>query len=129
MYKDFDKWNEIKKMVDIRAEKFYFHEGEIWCCSIGLNIADESCGKGVTFRRPVLILKKLSKTTFIGIPLSTKSKFGTWFTAVKVNNTLQCFLLYQIRMFSINRFQRRLAALNPNELIYIKTKLRNLLSL
>lgn len=50
--------------------------------SVGLNIAMESCGKGKTLRRPVLIYKKLSGNLFIGLPLTSKEKTGTWFTDI-----------------------------------------------
>jgi len=85
MQKDFDKWNLQKKQLDIRDDRFFFKEGEVWWCAVGLNIGSESCGKGDTFRRPVLILKKLSSTAFIGIPFSSQPKSGSWFTEVMVN--------------------------------------------
>jgi len=72
--------------------------------SVGLNIKTESCGKRVKFRRPVLILRKLSRTAFIGILLSTKKKEGSWFCDITVLGKKEYVLLYQIRMFSTNRF-------------------------
>ena len=74
MLKDFDKWNTQKKELDIRKEEFFFKDGEIWWCSVGVNIGSESCGKGETFRRPVLVLRKLSSTAFIGIPFLRSQK-------------------------------------------------------
>ena len=129
MFKDFDKWNEKKKLLETSDLKLYFHEGEIWWCSIGINIAKESCGKGHTFRRPILILKKLSPTTFIGIPLSTQPKHGSWFQMVKVFGINRYALLYQIRMFSTNRFQRRMTAVNKDDFIKVRQKLETLLEL
>ncbi|MDD5721345.1 MAG: hypothetical protein PHT16_02780 [Candidatus Pacebacteria bacterium] len=78
MEKDFDKWNEIKKELDVKEQKFFFKEGEIWWMSVGLNVAKESCGKGIIFRRPVLILRKLSSDSFIGLPLTSKKKIGSF---------------------------------------------------
>lgn len=127
MEKDFDGWNEKKKELDQRREKFFFKDGEIWWCSVGLNIGSESCGKGNTFRRPVLVLRKLSATQFIGIPLSTQPKKGSWFTSVVVNGVSQYVLLYQIRMFNVNRFQRRFASLEEVDFIHVKQKLEALL--
>ena len=70
MEKDFDKWNLKKKELENSSEKFFFKTGEIWWCSVGLNVKTESCGKGEDYQRPVLILRKLSQENFIGIPLS-----------------------------------------------------------
>lgn len=129
MQKDFDKWNSIKKELENKQQKFFFKEGEIWWMSVGVNVGNESCGKGEIFRRPVLILRKLSSNNFIGVPLSTKNKIGNWFTNVSVNNENIIVLLYQIRMFSINRFQRRLSSLDDNDFKNVKEKLKLLLEL
>ena len=129
MQKDFDTWNEKKKKLEKRSKKFFFHTGEIWWCSIGLNIASESCGKGSDYRRPVLVLKKLSGTSFIGVPLSTQKKEGTWFIDIIVHGEKKYALLYQIRMFSTNRLQRRLATLDDGDFSRIKEKLKALLEL
>lgn len=129
MEKDFDKWNKQKKELERNSKKFLFNEGEIWWCSVGLNIANESCGKGEKHQRPVLVLKKLSSNSFIGIPLSTQEKIGSWFVDITVHNEKRFVLLYQIRMFSTNRFQRRLATLDDNDFNKIKEKLGALLEL
>ena len=129
MYKDFDKWNEKKKLLDKKDINFFFKESEVWWCSVGINVAVESCGKGNTFRRPILILKKLSNYAFIGIPLSTQSKFGSWFTFVSILGLKRCALLYQVRMVSANRLQRRITALDSEDFALVKQKLEKLLEL
>jgi mRNA interferase MazF len=129
MDKDFNRWNEQKKVLEQRQDKVLFKEGEIWWCAIGLNIGNESCGKGETFRRPILILKKLSGSQCIGIPLSTQKKVGSWFTEILVQNRIQYILLYQIRMFSVYRFQRRITVLETSDFMQVKRKLEALLEL
>lgn len=129
MEKDFDKWNEQKKLLEKTEQKLLFKQGEVWWCSVGVNIADEACGKGDIFGRPVLVLKKLSRKNCIGIPLSTKRKTGTWFIDVSVRGETVSALLYQIRMFSSHRFQRRLTTLDIADLDRVKEKLEALLGL
>jgi mRNA interferase MazF len=129
MEKDFDKWNEDKKVLDNMDKKYLFRTADIWWCSIGLNIAEESCGKGETFRRPVLILKKLSNKSFIGIPLSSQKKEGSWFCDISILNEIQYVLLYQIKMLSVNRLQRRLTTLDDKDFSRVKEKLQSLLEL
>lgn len=127
--KEYDTWNTTKKALAKREEKFFFKTGDIWWCSVGLNIGTESYGKGGTFRRPVLVIRKLSKTSFIGIPLSTRKKVGTWFCDISIFGKTQYVLLYQIRMFSVNRLQRRLTALDDKDFSRVKQKLEALLEL
>lgn len=129
MKKDFDNWNNQKKILDKTEQKFLFKQGEVWWCSVGVNIADESCGKGDIFSRPVLILKKLSGGSYIGIPLSTKRKAGSWFVDVNIHGEIVAALIYQIRMFSANRFQRRLTTLDIVDFTRVKEKLEALLEL
>jgi len=129
MEKDFDKWNLKKKGLKKISKKFLFKTGDIWWCSVGLNIKTESCGKGEDYQRPVLVLRKLSGESFVGIPLSTKKKEDTWFCGITVHGEKRYALLYQVRMFSTNRFQRRLASLDDADFKRIKEKLKALLEL
>ena len=129
MQKDFDKWNDIKKEIENTDKKVLFNEWEIWWCCLGLNIRQESCWKWDNFRRPVLIFKKLSSTAFIWIPLSSKVKKWSWFVNYLQNWDECTALLYQIRMFDINRFQRRIWQLDSNDFWTIKKRLKSLLNL
>jgi mRNA interferase MazF len=129
MEKDFDRWNEQKKLLNTKNEKFFFKEGEIWWCSIGMNVGAESYGKGQTFNRPVLVLKKLSEKSFIGIPLSSKIKQGSWFIDITLPEGKRTALLYQIRMLSTNRFQWHIDTLESEEFMQVKQKLKQLLEL
>jgi mRNA interferase MazF len=81
--KDFDAWNRVKRKLDsiqlvpqFRNGEMQldpkFHAREIWWCRIGINVGAEICGKGPAFTRPVLIIKKASTTTFVGLTLTTK---------------------------------------------------------
>lgn len=73
MQKDFDRWNKIKKHLDASTNRFY-RIREIWWCNLGLNIGNEQNGNSQNFQRPVLILKSLSKTTCVIVPLTTSIK-------------------------------------------------------
>src|SRR5579864_8524776 len=57
MPKNFDAWNEQKKVADGReiASDFFFHERELWWCALGANMGVEADGKHDLFERPVLI--------------------------------------------------------------------------
>lgn len=70
--KDFDRWNVIKKQTDNKEVNIYFRERQIWWCKVGVNIGHEEDGKGEEFARPVLVLKKYSRHTFLGLLLTSK---------------------------------------------------------
>ena len=76
MQKDFDKWNSLKKQIDAKDDKdrLFFRDGEVWWINIGLNIGFEVNGKDDQFMRPVLILKKYNKYSFLALPLTTVKK-------------------------------------------------------
>ena len=95
----------------------------------GFKCGKESCGKGIIFRRPVLVLKKLSSDTFIGLPLSSKEKTGSWFIDITLSGEKRFVLLYQIRMFSTNRFESRFATIDDNDFKKVKEKFEFLLKL
>ena len=69
--KNFDTWNELKKEIDERENIIQFKEREIYWARIGENVGFEQNGKGAELSRPVLIVKKLNKQLFFGVPLST----------------------------------------------------------
>ncbi len=123
----YDNWNSKKKEIASQKSDIVFSEGDIWWCSVGINIGTEVFGKGENFRRPVLVLRKLSHETCIGIPLTSKEKIGTWFQEITFNNQRNWAMLYQVRMIHSNRFQRRLAVVDHASLVSVKEKLQQLL--
>ena len=81
--KIYDEWNEIKKKLQAKDRLEYFKERQIWWSSIGQNLGSETYGKGKTFTRPVLVFKKLSGNAFLGLPMTTKAKFGSWYVTIR----------------------------------------------
>ena len=69
--KHFDKWNRLKTNLHNDAKLPKIDEGDIWWCSVGENVGVEINGKSDFFSRPVLVLKKLSRYGFLGIPLTS----------------------------------------------------------
>lgn len=131
MQKDFDKWNEKKKNVDLStdSDKIYFKEGQIWWCSFGLNIGSESYGKGENFRRPILVVKKLSSDLCIALPLTSKEKNGSWFLDITLQGEKRWVMLYQIKMLDKKRFYLKIGELDNKDFNRVKEKLESLLEL
>lgn len=125
----FDKWNELKKEIHNKnTDNIYFKESEIWWGSMWKNIKSESFWKWDSFRRPVLIFKKLSSDICIVIPLSSKNKTWTWFCDCDLQWIRRTALLYQIKMVHKNRFQRKIWELDELDFETIKKKLGKLLN-
>lgn len=130
MNKQFENWNKLKQIIDNKnTENIFFKEWDIWRISLWQNIKSESNWKWENFRRPILVLKKLSKDTCIIIPLSTKEKTWTWFYWYNLHWEKYTALLYQIRMINKNRFQRKIWELDEIDFSQIKKRLRSLLNI
>ncbi len=99
----FDKWNELKKKLNKKKKELKFRSRDIFFMSIGKNIGYEQHGKGKEFIRPVLILRKLSKETFLGIPLTSKEKVGNYYFSFKHRGKKSTAMFNQIRVFDIKR--------------------------
>ena len=129
MQKDFDRWNKRKKELHVIKNDLLFKEGEIWWCSIGLNIGEEVYGKGSRFRRPVLILKKLSHNSCVVMPTTTQPHIGTWYHHLNIGKIDRWVMLNQIRFISANRLYVRESILLPGDFTQVKKSIAGLLGL
>ena len=126
--KRFTKWILIK----IERDNFsyappHFNEREIWWCYVGENIGIEICGKGEEFKRPVLIIRKLDRYSFIGIPLTRTIRFGSWYESITVNNISNSVILSQIRHFDYRRMHSKILTLPNEDFLRIKKRLHQLI--
>ncbi len=125
----FNIWNQQKQKLDANKRRLLFKEGEIWWCSLGINVGEEVFGKGKNFTRPVVILKKLSSNTCVVLPLSTKIHLGEWYYTLEMNNSKRSVLLHQIRSISANRLYARQSGIPEEDFIKIKKSTAQLLGL
>ena len=113
--KDFESWNKEKQKIEKKERKLYIKEREIWWCSLGVNIGSELDGKNDSYERPVLVIKILSKGTFLTLPLTTKGKVDRDHVQIKTDKVISFVSLSQVRVVSIKRFSRKVDTL-PKEL-------------
>jgi mRNA interferase MazF len=99
-----------------------FKEGEIWWCSMGMNIGREIFGKGKDFSRPVVIFKKIGGDSFLAIPLTKQLKNGSWYVPILYENIERRALLAQIRILDQRRLIRKMGALSDGNVEELKTK-------
>lgn len=123
-------WFELKQKLDSKdPHPPYFNEGEVWWCSVGANIGTEVNGKSELFTRPVIILRKLSIDSFIGIPMTSKIKVGSWYVSITLNGSSSTANLAQIKTFSYRRLSTKYGQLDMDSFLYIKAGLKELLNL
>lgn len=104
-----DEWNEIKKNINSSPSNKFPKEGEVWMCSLGLNVGYEQNGMGDSFLRPVLILKRINNQIFWCIPLSTKQKtIDFYYNFTDPNGNKVSAIFAQIKTQSPKRFRRKM---------------------
>jgi mRNA interferase MazF len=128
--KQFDKWNEVKKLVDNRENIINYKEREIYWARIGENVGFEQNGKGNEFSRPVLVVKKLNKHLFFGVPLSTSIKRGSYFYQFTfLPNKISTALLVQAKVYDMKRVDKKLGMIHKDDFEKLKHGLKKLLDL
>lgn len=121
MFRKFIEWIKLKQKIHFESSgPSLYKDGDIWWCALGENVGIEINGKGENFSRPVLVYKKLSKNGFMGIPLSTKIKQGTWYVSVFFHEETHSVNLSQARVFSVSRLYSKMGELDENQ--YKKVK-------
>ncbi|NOQ30142.1 MAG: type II toxin-antitoxin system PemK/MazF family toxin [Helicobacteraceae bacterium] len=126
--KQYNEWNEVKKDLDSKDNKVFFKERDIFWLKVGENIGYEQNGKGEKFQRPVLVVRKYTNDMFLGVPLSTTLREGSFFFQFKfLENKISTALLVQNRLFSTKRFMKKIGKINEKDFISIKEKLKSLI--
>ncbi|MET0154783.1 MAG: type II toxin-antitoxin system PemK/MazF family toxin, partial [Rickettsiales bacterium] len=114
--KNFEEWNARKRELDAKKEPRSFKEGDVWWCSIGLNVGYEIFGKSAEYTRPVLILRKYTYSTFFALPLSTKRKKRPSYRDFEFNEIEGSVILDQGRTLDGRRLLRRMGQVPKNSL-------------
>ena len=127
---EYDKWNGLKKQLTHKNKIINFYEGNIYFMSIGKNIGHEIYGKDQLFLRPVLVYKKLTKTTFLGIPLTSQNKEGSYFFKFSYKkDKISIALLHQIRVYDIRRSEYLSGKINKNTKKNLETKMQEFMKI
>lgn len=121
-FKDFDRWNNVKKRIDQRIvdESVFYHEREIWWCSLGLNIGIESNGKNELFERPVLILKVFNKDMIWCLSVGSTLKESPYYHKVSIDELDRSVMVTQFKTIDSKRLLRKLASIDEGDFEEIK---------
>ena len=121
MKKDFEKWHKKKTDIDNSSKRLFFHEREIWWCSLGVNVGFEQDGKGEEFTRPVLIFKKFNNEVFWALPISTRIKKGKFYQTVNLNDGLpRVVIISQLRLVDAKRLIDKVGVISKNNYLDIQ---------
>ena len=128
---NYDEWNEVKKETSIKNIKIGIKPREIFWVKIGQNIGSEEYGKGKNFTRPVIIIRKLTKELFIGIPTTTTLKTNDYFHQFKYHSKKDgdievSAMILQFKVFSTKRLTNRIGMINKDDFDKILEKSRKL---
>ena len=120
--KDYDGWNNLKKKIDTDVDSPFFYEGEIWWCSLGVNIGVEIDGKEGLFNRPVLIIKKINLQSAWVAPLT--STFKNHLYIYPLTTITSNISLSQMRSISSKRLSRRVVRISMKEYVHIIIRIK-----
>jgi hypothetical protein len=127
---NFDKWNTLKKKIQNEKKYIHFKTGEIYFINIGQNIGYEVYGKGNFFLRPVLIYKKLSRYSFLGIPLTSKKKEGSYFYNFSYKkDTISTAIFSQMRVFDAKRLAYHSGHIKKEDFENLEKKLKDFINI
>jgi mRNA interferase MazF len=127
MEKDFDTWNHRKTFINNGITTKQCHAGQVWITSVGVNIGAEIDGKNNNFSRPVLVLKRCNRDTFIGVPLTKTLKLSNnWYISCNLQGISGSINLSQIRLFDQKRLMRLVESFSKEELDRILKLVRSI---
>ena len=116
MEKDFFGWAGIKQKVHERKQPPYFAEGQIWWCSLGLNVGTEQDGKGEDFVRPVVVLTKFNEHSCVVVPLTGRERRGRYYLSLgTVTGRPSSAILSQLRLIDSRRLANKIGWISKEE--------------
>ena len=116
----FQEWFKLKFALWNKQSNIVFKQGDVWWCSLGMNLGEEIFGKGLKFTRPVLVFRKFTSNSFLGLPLTTKGKEGSWYVDITIHGKKNWVILNQARILDKKRLTNRIAALDDYDLRKVK---------
>lgn len=128
MQKDFDGWNQRKKIIHAKNTNKRYHERDIWWCSLGINVGFEEEGTGMFGERPVLILKGFSEQVCLVIPLTTSKKKNPYHIPVGTVDGKEAFaIISQLRLVDTKRFVNKVSMVDKGVFEAIRKAVKDMI--
>lgn len=129
MEKDFNRWNEVKKLTNIREVVVEAHERELWWVSLGLNIGVEIDGKNEKYERPVIVIKKFNNEMLWVLPTTAQIKSRKFHELFTFNQEEYFVALTQIRTISTKRLLRKSGMISKEDFSRVIKRLKEYLKM
>ena len=114
------EWCGLKVVLWNKQSKAIFKQGDIWWCGLGMNLGEEMFGKGNKFRRPVLVFRKFTSNSFLGLPITKQEKQGSWYVEITIHGEKRWIMLNQARILDKKRLTNRIGALDNTDFRKVK---------
>jgi len=125
--KNFDEWNIVKKNIDTDFSKFY-KERDVWWSYVGVNVGNEQDGDKENFRRPVLIVKGISRKTCFIVPLTTsKREHFSRINIGMVGDKEAKAIISQMKIIDTRRLISKIGMLDKNMFEIIRKSIKEFL--
>jgi len=128
-FKDFDKWNIVKKRVHTDEIKVSIRAGEIRWVSFGVNVGSEIDGKGESFTRPALVAHVVGAVLALVVPLSTKLKNVAGYVPFEFQGKQVSVCVHQMKIISQRRVLARKGRISDKRLKEVKTEIKKFFDL
>ncbi len=122
------EWCKLKILLWNKQSKAIFKQQDIWWCSLGVNIGEEMYGKGEKFTRPVLIFRKFTTNSFLGLPITKQEKQGSWYAKITIHRENRWVMLNQARVLDKKRLTNRIGVLDDSDFSRVKERFLELYS-
>lgn len=128
MQKDFDGWNEEKKVANAREDILLYHERDVRWCRLGTNIGFEQDGTGADHSRPILILRGFSRSACLIVPLTTSTKQNPYHVSAGIiGNRPASAIISQVRLIDTKRLDQKIAILDKDIFEEIRKAVKDML--
>ncbi len=122
MQKDFDTWNNVKKVTNDKPDNFGVHEREIWLMSFGVNVGVEIDVINEHFDRPALVLRRFNRQMAWILPTTQQAKDERFYEKFSFGSEMFYVALTQIRTVSTKRFLRKVGMLSQEDFEKVKAR-------
>ncbi len=124
--KRFDEWIGVKSHIHFNGRIRNIKDGDIWWCAMGENVGVEINGKNNEFSRPILVMKKMNRFGFMGIPLTSQKHEGSWYVSFEFKGKEQIAALAQARTVSVFRLYKKMGSVPNSDLELVRDGFRKL---
>lgn len=124
----FISWIALKERLHCASVERHFKEREIFYAHVGYNVGHEQNGKGKSFLRPIVIVRKFNKHLLWAVPLSTSTKIGIhYYTFSFIKEKSSTAVLSQIRLMDSRRLMNKIGMISRSDFKELKNRIHILL--